>query len=86
MNRKIDELGRLVIPKEMRDQLDLHNGDIAEIRLVDDEVIITNPKKTSFKEWLESYIDILRKQDLDIDEENTLTILEEVLEKYIELN
>lgn len=29
--RKIDELGRLVLPKDVRKQMDIHNGDLLEL-------------------------------------------------------
>lgn len=29
--RKIDELGRLVLPKDIRKQMDIHNGDLLEL-------------------------------------------------------
>lgn len=42
MNRKFDDLGRIVIPKEMRDKIGLKNGDEATIELVGDKIIISN--------------------------------------------
>ena len=56
MNRKFDKLGRIVIPKEMRDKLELGEGAEAKIELVDNEIIITNPNKDdSFEGWLCDY-------------------------------
>ena len=40
--RRIDELGRIVIPKEIRKNLRIKNGDNLEI-LVEGENIITEP-------------------------------------------
>ena len=39
--RKIDELGRIVIPKEMRRVLDIQNGDPVEIELAGDNIILS---------------------------------------------
>lgn len=60
MKRNIDELGRLVIPKEMRNELGVTNGDTVDIELVDKKVIITNPKEIDYKAIIEEalkYID-----------------------------
>ena len=45
MNRKLDDLGRLVIPAEMRKQLGISSGDSVNIQLVDNKVIVTSAKK-----------------------------------------
>ena len=39
--RKIDELGRLVIPKEIRDLLEMGSGEDVEIRLEGNKVVLT---------------------------------------------
>ena len=38
--RRIDDLGRIVIPKETRDVLDLHDGDPMEIFLDGEQIIL----------------------------------------------
>lgn len=38
--RTIDELGRMVVPKEMRKQLDIHNGDPVEITVEGDAIMM----------------------------------------------
>jgi AbrB family looped-hinge helix DNA binding protein len=45
MNRKIDRLGRLVIPKEMRDELGIKNGDKVKIELKGNKIIVTKYEK-----------------------------------------
>lgn len=45
MNRKIDQLGRLSIPAEMREELGIKNGDKVTIELKDDKIIITKYEK-----------------------------------------
>lgn len=52
MLRKIDELGRLVIPKEMRKEIGLDNGDDAEINIDGNKIIITNPKKIDIEKYI----------------------------------
>lgn len=44
VTKKIDNLGRIVIPSEMRDKLDVENGEAVNIELVDNKIIITNPE------------------------------------------
>lgn len=57
MNRKFDKLGRIVIPKEMRDKLGLEDGSEANIELIEDKIIITNPnKEDEFENWICDYI------------------------------
>ena len=77
MNRKFDKLGRLVIPKEMRDKLGLGEpGSEAKIELVDNKIIVTNPKQEDkFEEWL-------KEKDTQGYEK---LYLEDILLKYIEL-
>ena len=65
MNRKFDKLGRIVIPKEMRDKVGLDEpGSEAKIDLVDDNIIITNPNFNDlFENWLCDYI--LRTESIE---------------------
>ena len=39
--RNIDELGRIVIPKEMRTKMDMQSGDPVEIFVDSDKIILT---------------------------------------------
>lgn len=57
MNRKFDKLGRIVIPKEMRDKLGLEDGSEAKIELVGNKIVFSNPNRTDkFELWLMDYI------------------------------
>ena len=38
--RKIDELGRIVVPKEMRKSLSIENGDEVEILFTEDGILV----------------------------------------------
>ena len=40
VKRRIDELGRVVIPKELRQHLKIKEGDILDIELVGDSVVL----------------------------------------------
>ena len=49
MNRNLDNLGRLVIPVEMRNKLGIENGNEVKLELVGNKIIITNPKEIDYK-------------------------------------
>lgn len=53
MNRNIDTLGRLVIPKEMRKQLGIKNCELVNIECSGDKIIITNPSEIDYKERID---------------------------------
>ena len=57
MNRKIDELGRITIPKEMRATLGINPNDPVNISMEDDKIIITKPRTVNYKERIEEAID-----------------------------
>lgn len=67
MKRNIDALGRIVIPVEIRKQLDINNGDSVDIDLVDNKIVISNPSEIDYKqvvkelkEWLEDMINDIK--------------------------
>lgn len=45
MKLKIDKRGTITIPKIIRETLDIQCGDILKIEVVEDKLIITNPKE-----------------------------------------
>jgi len=76
MNRKFDKLGRIVIPKEMRDKLGLEDGSEAKIELIGEEIIITNPRQEDkFENWLNEKFNSGYEK----------LYLEDILLKYLEL-
>lgn len=52
MNRHFDELGRIVIPKEMRCALNLAAHEDVRIELVGDKIILTNPNKFNIEDYI----------------------------------
>jgi len=46
MTRKVDELGRIVLPVEMRSKLHLEKEDTVNIDCIDDKIILSKAKPT----------------------------------------
>jgi transcriptional pleiotropic regulator of transition state genes len=82
MHRKIDDLGRVVIPKEMRKKLEIADGDLLEISMSGNKIIM---RKTcagdDIKKMLESVIHGIENDvnGRDVNE------MREMLEKALEL-
>ena len=49
MKRKIDKLGRLVIPKEIRKELNIRKEDDIDIQFADNKIILTKPNDIDYK-------------------------------------
>lgn len=52
MTRKVDGLGRIVLPIEMRRELGLKENSPVDIKQEGEKIIITNPVNTSLKEYV----------------------------------
>lgn len=66
MARRVDDLGRVVIPKEVRKHIDIKEGDQLEIYLFDGGVAFTKYDETTEKgkqaeEWLKKHANLLKK-------------------------
>ncbi len=60
--RKIDELGRIVIPKEIRKNLNIRNGEDLQIFIEEDKIVLKKHQKMlSIKENAKRYIDSFSK-------------------------
>ena len=59
MKRKIDELGRFVIPKEIRKELGIKDNDLINIECTGNKIIITNPSEVDYKSRCEKALDKL---------------------------
>lgn len=85
MNRKIDDMGRIVIPKEMRKKLGLNNGEEVNIELAGDKVVISNPNSFDLKKYIEEEINELREihqeRDFTREEGTKLNTLRDILNK-----
>ena len=89
--RRIDELGRIVIPKEIRKNLRIKNGDSLEVYLEDNSVIL---KKYSQIESLESisvdYVDafnqIIKHNIIITDRDKVITVNGPLKKKYLGKN
>ena len=68
MNRKIDDLGRLVIPKEMRMKLGINNNDPVNIECTGDAILITNPSEVDYKARTDKALCYIKdKEVIDLD-------------------
>ena len=60
--RKIDELGRIVIPKEIRKNLNIRSGEDVQIYIEDDKIILKKYQKIlSIKENAQKYLNMISK-------------------------
>lgn len=60
--RKIDELGRIVIPKEIRKSLNIRNGEDVQIFIRDEEIVLKKYKKLlTVKDSAIKYLYFFRK-------------------------
>lgn len=61
MNRTIDEVGRIVIPREMRSKLGINANDLLEISLKGDTIVLTkvNSDKLSNQQKIDKAINEL---------------------------
>ena len=68
MTRNIDDLGRIVIPKEIREELNIHSGDTLKIETQGKAIILTK-KHTLLelirqKELIEKEIERLKEEQV----------------------
>lgn len=67
MSRKIDELGRIVIPKEIRKNANIHNGEELDIYVDDRKIILKKADKFINNASIYSNIATIIKKYLDVD-------------------
>lgn len=66
MRRKIDNLGRLVVPVEMKREIGLDNGSEVDMEIEGDKIVLTNPKD-KFKDWLiEQELDVILQKYIEL--------------------
>lgn len=67
VTRRIDNLGRIVIPKEFRKKLHINQGELLELYLNNEEIVLQKHDFITNKDnFLNTYVDIL-KQKLNTD-------------------
>lgn len=89
--RRIDELGRIVIPKEIRKSLKINNGDSLEILVNDDEILL---KKYSYldktlvylKGLVDNFFKIYKKDILITDTEKVIVASKNIESRYLNKN
>lgn len=50
MKRKVDEVGRIVIPSEIRKELNIDDTTDLKIELINGKIILSKPDETDYKE------------------------------------
>lgn len=61
MNRKIDETGRISIPKEMRKQLEIEDQESLNIEVKDNKIILSKKNEVDYKERIDKAIKMIEK-------------------------
>ena len=61
MTRRIDELGRLVIPKEIRNNLKIKDNDQVEITVIDNKIILSKYEYLNKDRVINLIINLLKK-------------------------
>ena len=79
--RRIDELGRIVIPKDLRKQLGIQEGDLLEMNFENEKIVIEKFEETTVKDIVSSLWDCVADRP-DFDKVSPLlSALEEVLKE-----
>ena len=77
--RRIDELGRIVIPKDLRKQLGIQEGDLLEMNFENEKIVIEKFEDTTVQDIVSSLWDCVADRP-DFDKVSPLlSALEEVL-------
>ena len=90
--RKIDELGRIVIPKELRKSLNVKNGDDLEIKVVDNKIMLEKYYRLkSLNDIFNNYCQMLNRflssNYIITDKENIILASKELIQlKGLKLN
>lgn len=62
MKKKIDNLGRIVLPAEMKKELGLENGSEVNIEIEDHKIIISKPGAIDYKAIVDKAIEYIKKE------------------------
>lgn len=75
--RRVDDLGRVVIPKEIRRTLGIKEGEPLEIYTNEDTVCFKKYQQQDFYEWFENTIN--EEESLTTEEKNALKAMLKVI-------
>lgn len=75
--RRVDDLGRIVIPKEIRRTLGIKEGEPLEIYTDEDTVCFKKYQQKDFYEWFENTIN--EEESLTAEEKNALNAMLKVI-------
>ena len=75
--RRVDDLGRVVIPKEIRRTLGIKEGEPLEIYTDEDTVCFKKYQQKDFYEWFENTIN--EEESLTTEEKNALNAMLKVI-------
>lgn len=59
MNRKVDELGRIVIPKEIRERLSIDVYDSLDVYILDNKIVLEPKKNMSLEIKIKKALELL---------------------------
>lgn len=76
--RRLDDLGRIVIPKEIRSKLKFNNGDLLDLNINNDSLVIKKSNSTLNMDYIE---EIIRLVEYLSDYDLILTDTEKVIAK-----
>ena len=85
--RRVDELGRIVIPKEIRKNLKIKNGESLEIFIDSDSVVLKkfsymSDLKDNTQKCSDSFYDIIKKDIFITDTDNVIASSGNLKKKY----
>jgi AbrB family looped-hinge helix DNA binding protein len=64
--RRIDDLGRVVIPRELRKMLDIREGDPLNIQITDKEIIISKYQSTKLLDAAKNVVAVLASSGIGV--------------------
>lgn len=89
VSRRIDDLGRIVIPKEIRKNLKIRDGELLEIFVEDDRIILTKNSVMRgvgdiAKLCIESLSDTMKSNMVITDRDKVIAVSAPLRKKYLE--
>ncbi len=87
--RRVDDLGRIVLPIDTRRQCDIKEGDPLEIFIDKSDIIlrkyVNEPEKDSLEEMLRKYAEEYRKEPAGREVQGTAELLDRAADTIIKL-